>query len=143
MSMIAALFPPDRRSMEVQWRYQQKREWRQKAKGFCACGALEVKPWPPMCACARARRRVVSAYYNSIAPFHPFVEVVVVLYRCFTWAFHMLSAWSICLHSRFVRVSGLAPVEQVYRCKAQNSWIVGFGALGVISSIGRKGGHDA
>lgn len=82
MTMTAAIFPPDRRSMEFQWRYLQKREWRQKAEGFCACGALEQNIWPPMCAGARARRRVVSAYHNSIAPFHPFIGVVVVLYRC-------------------------------------------------------------
>lgn len=84
--------------------------------------------WPPMCAGARARRRVVSAYYNSIAPFHPFIGGVVVLYLCFIWAFHRLLGWSVCLHSCLDGVGGLAPVERAYGCKPQNRAICGFGA---------------
>jgi hypothetical protein len=139
MSMIAALFPPDWRSMEVHWRYSQTGKWKQKSEGFCACGEMEAKSWPPMCACARVRGRVVSAYYNSIAPFHPFDRWLGGLYLRIIAGFAGFYGRGVSLHSRLLGVCAQAPVEQGARCKAQNSAIVQLGDQQGNACFGQKG----
>ena len=139
MTMTVAIFPPNRRSLEVRWRYLKKREWRQKAKVFCACGVMEAKAWSPMCAGAHVRRRVVSAYYNSIAPFHPFNRWLGGSYLRIIAGFTGFCGRRVSLHLTLSEVKSQAPMEQWVSNEARNSVIVECGGQTQSVCLRQKG----